>query len=167
MSFDVFFRPCRYDGTTERRRNPFTNKIQEFPRNGPLSEVEVSAVRDALERAGARGPDDDGTYVAMFADGANAEIFADNLANGCMFAIRGAGVTPSLARLLFEVMVAGNWVLTGTGEENLVLAPTLECVKGAPNDFPRVVVARSAREVQLALASGFEGFRHYRDQILA
>lgn len=164
MSYDVFFAPCRYDGTTEHRRNPFTGQMQDVPRNAPLSEAEVAAVRAALVRVGAKDGGDD-VYLVQLADGANAEVYAKDLQDGCMFAIRGAGVTPLLAQLLFDVMVAGSWTLAGTGDEDFVIAPNEECVKSQP-DFGRVVVAASAGEVAALLSGGFDAWKRYRDHVI-
>jgi hypothetical protein len=158
MSFDLHFQPCRFDGTTEQRYNPFTKQLQDVPRNEPLSPAEVSAVLDVLERAGADGPDEEGCHVVRLADGAHVEIFAKDLASGCMVAIRGAGVTPSLAKLLFDVMVAGRWVLLG--EEDVVLAPSPDCMKGTPSGFGQVVVAASPDDVGAVLSGGHEAWKN-------
>jgi len=164
MSFDLHFQPCRFDGTTEERYNPFTKQPQDVPRNEPLSAEEVSAVLDVLKRAGAEGPDEEGNHVVRFTDGAYVEIFARHLETGCMLAIRGAGVTPSLAKLLFDVMVAGRWVLMG--DEEVVLAPSLDCMKGAPSGFGQIVVAASPDDVGAALSGGSEAWQKYRARVV-
>jgi hypothetical protein len=164
MSFDVHFQPCRFDGTTERRKNPFTGQLQDCPRNLPLSKSEVDAVLGVFKMAGARASGDD--YQFRSADGASVEIFATNLANGCMFAIRGAGITPLLAQLLFDVMVAGNWVIMGTGGEDVVIAPNDKAVKTAPTDFGQIVVASSGKEVATLLSGGFGAWEEYRAQVV-
>jgi hypothetical protein len=161
MSFDVHFQPCRFDGTTSKRTNPFTKQVQDIPHNQPLSQPEVDAVRQVLTRAGATSPDEHGRHVVRFGDGSSVEVFGSDLANGCMFAIRGAGITASLAQLLFDVMVAGNWVIMG--EDDVVVAPTRDCLKGVPRGFPRVVVAASGPEVAALLSGGFEEWKKYRD----
>lgn len=166
MSFDVHFQPCRYDGTTRERINPFTKKPQSVPHNEPLSAEEISAVLAVFERAGATGPDEEGCRVINLADGGHAEIFGGDRGDGCMFAIRGAGVTPLLAQLLFEVMVAGNWVLMESGEDDVVIAPSTDCLKGAPRNFGQVVVAASGGEVAALLSGGFGAWKKYRDTVL-
>ena len=150
MSFDVFFEPCRYDGTTERRVNPFTKQVQEIPNNRSLTDREVEAVMNVLDRAGARAPDDQGCRAVRFPDGGSAEIFTNDCARRCMVSIHD-NVTPSLAQLLFDVMVAGDWVIIpagsdadGVGDEDVVVAPSTECVANAPSFYGRVVVAESA-----------------------
>ena len=167
MSFDVFFEPCRYDGTTDRRVNPFTKQVQDVPRNTPLSEVEVAAVSSVLDRAGAQPPDEHGCRVVRFPDGGSAEIFTNELSRGCMFSIRGVGVTPALAQLLFDVMVAGGWVLMPAGGgDDVVIAPNAQCTTSAPSFYGRVVVAESAREVAALLEGGFDAWKRYRDSVI-
>jgi len=165
MSFDIHFQPYRFDGTTEKRINPFTKQAIDIPRNEPLSAGEISAVRAVLERAGVTGSDDEGRMVSL-ADGGSAEIYAENLGAGCMFAIRGSGITPLLAQLLFDVMVAGNWVIMESGEDDVVVAPAMDCLKGSPKNFGRVVVASSAGEVAALLSGGFEAWKKYRQTTL-
>jgi hypothetical protein len=160
MSFDLHFQPCRFDGTKEQRYNPFTKQLQDVPRNEPLSATEVSAVLEVLKRACPAGPDEEGCHAAHFADGSSAEIFAQDVRSGCMVAIRGAGVTLALATFLFDLMVAGSWVLLG--EEDIVLAPSLDCVKGTPSEFGQVVVATSPDDVGAALSGGSEAWQKYR-----
>ncbi len=157
MDFDVRFRPCRYDGTTEKRYNPFAKESQDVPRNEPLSATEEEAVRAALQRAGAK-PDAEGYCAAHFGDGGSAEVYVGQPINeGCTFALRGAGITPTVAQLLFDVMVAGNWVIVGEG---VVIAPTTDCAKTAPPALGHVVVAGSGAEVAAALSGRFEAFQH-------
>ncbi|MEO6574910.1 MAG: hypothetical protein ABIP89_13785 [Polyangiaceae bacterium] len=167
MSFDVHFQPCRYDGTTRERINPFTKKSQDVPYNEPLSVAEISAVLAVFKSAGATGPDDEGCRVVSLADGGHAEIFGGDRGDGCMFAIRGAGVTPLLAGLLFDVMVAGNWVLMEAGEDDVVIAPSLDCLKGAPRSFGQIVVAASGGEVAALLSGGFGAWKKYRDAVVS
>ncbi len=163
MSFDLHFQPCRFDGTTEKRLNPFTKQLQDIPRNEPLSDGEVAAVVAVLERAGAKGPVD-GCYSVRFEDGGGrADLLAENLAHGCLVAIAGAGVTLPLARLLFDVLVAGNWVLLG--EEDVVLAPSLTCVRGAPAAFGEIVVVKSADDVGAVLSGGADEWKKYRARV--
>jgi len=162
MSFDVHFKPCRFDGTTETRINPFTRSPQEFPRNEPLSKSEVDAVLAVLKAAGATGPDGDGCYQVTLSDGGNADIYGDDLGRGCMFAIRGTPSSPQLTRLLFDVLVAGHWVLVGVGDEDTVIAPSAECITGAPDDFGRVVIAGSPEDLSVLLSSGFSAWKKFR-----
>ncbi len=150
MSFDLYVQPCRFDGATDKRINPFTKEVQDIPRNQPLSEIEVSAVRRVLESVGAPLPDERGCYVARLPDGTSVEIDAPDLRAGCTFSIQGTVVTPAVAQLLFEVIVAGNWVILG---EDCIIAPNTECVWGAPDSFGRVCVAFSPRKVAALLNS--------------
>lgn len=162
MSFDVSFLPCRYDGTNELRKSPYTAKLESFPRNEPLSEAEVDAVLGVLARAGVTAPDDHGVSSLLLSDGTNAEIFLGDVGNGCTFAIRGAGITPRLAQLLFDVMTAGNWVMLG-GDEDVAFAPSHDCVRGAPSELGRIVVPASAEEIAAFFVKGFDAWKRYRD----
>lgn len=162
MSFDVFFEPCRYDGTTERKVNPFTKEVRDMPVNHPLSDLELAAVTKVLDRAGSA--DEDGCRVVQFADGGYAEV--DLSERVCSFSVRGVGVTPSLAQLMFDVMLAGNWVLMSMSGADVVIAPNMECVASAPSFYGRVVVAESPHEVALLLESGFDEWKRYRDSVI-
>jgi hypothetical protein len=166
MSFDLHFKPCRFDGTTETRINPFTRSPQEFPRNEPLSKAEVDAVLAVLRAAGATGPDADGCYRVTLSDGGNADIYGDDLGRGCMFAIRGRTSSPQLTQLLFDVLVAGHWVLVGVGDEDTVIAASAECAKSAPDHFGRVVVAGSPDDLSVLLSSGFSAWKRYRGAVI-
>ncbi len=150
MSFELHVQPCRFDGTTDKRVNPVTKQLQDIPRNQPLSELEVSAVRKILEGVGAKVPDGRGCYVARLPDGAKVEVEGVALHLGCTFSVEGTVVTVALAQLLFDVIVAGNWVILG---EDCIIAPNAECVWGAPDAFGRVCVATSARKVSALLNS--------------
>jgi hypothetical protein len=165
MSFDILFEPCRYDGTTARRRNAFTNEIDEIACNQPLSAQEVAAVASVLDRVGAKAPDEHGCRVVRLADGTIAEIDANDCARGCVLSTRG-GVTLALSQLLFDLAAAGNWVMMPLGGDGVVIAPSAECVKNAPSFYGRIVVARSAREVAAALKGGFDDYKHHRASVV-
>lgn len=150
MGFEIEFLPFRYDGTTERIVNPFTRQEQDVARNLPLSKDEVAAVLAVLEKAGAK-LDDDGQYLFQSADGANATIDASDIAKGCTIAIRPPGLTPQLARLLFDVMVAGDWGIFRLEDEDFVITPNEACAKRIPPELGRGVVASSGEDVAALL----------------
>ncbi|HEY2369484.1 MAG TPA: hypothetical protein VGH87_23965 [Polyangiaceae bacterium] len=161
MSFDVFFEPCRYDGTTEWRRHPVTNLDREVPKNAPLTDREVAAVTEALDRAGATAADAHGYRVVRFSDGGAADIFTNDC-HGCMFSIRDAGVTPALAQLLFDVMIAGDWVLTFQDDtDEVAIAPNARCVAIVPSFYTRVAIAESTAEMKVLLEGGFDAWKRY------
>lgn len=162
MSYDILLSPCRYDGTTEEGRNPFTLEPVQVPRNTPLSAAEVKAVRAAFERGGAveNGKED---FLFLSRDGARVQIYASNLEWGCVFECRGAGVTPELARLLFDVMVAGNLVLE---DHATCIAPNEACL--SPHRPPKEIhIASSADELRTLLVDGFAAWKAYRDKAVA
>ena len=56
MSFDIFFQPCRFRGTTVQKTNTFTGKVQSVLANEPLTAAELEAVQNVLKQANAHGP---------------------------------------------------------------------------------------------------------------
>jgi hypothetical protein len=160
MSFDLHISPCRFDGTMERRKNPFTNQVEDFPRNLPLTRTEIDAVLRVFKMAGCIERDD--VYIFQSADGASVEIFSKDLTRGCMFAVRGAGVTPLLCQFLFDVLAAGNWVVTG----EVVIAPNENSVKDAPVDFGKIVIVSSGKEIATILSPRFDAYSKLRDRVL-
>lgn len=164
MSFDVFFQPCRFTGSPIIKKNPFTDEdLTTFP-NEPLSELEVKAVQDVLKRANATNPDEHGCYVVQLGDGSGAELFGSDLATGCMVALRG--ITSELIQFLFDLLQAGNWVMLPAMEDALAITTSPGCLKGIPDDFPKIVVCHSAAELAVLLSDGFQAWETYKDQIL-
>lgn len=158
IDVSAWFEPCRYDGTTERRANPFTNRIVDSLRNDPLTDEEVAAVHDVIVRAGGVGPDGTGAYRLLF-DGVSGRVSAlddtrdsGSLRHGCMFAIDVTEIQPSIMRFLFDLLVAGNWVIREAGD--LLIAPTMASVRGVPrNHHVRVADSPTALAVILRDAS--------------
>lgn len=163
MSFDLFFQPCRFDGTTVIRNNPFTGQPADVPRNATLTSAELAAVRRLLDEAG-KGPDEHGCWLVTFPDGGSAEIFGSNLEEGCMAALRG--LTDDLVRFLHALLVAGDWVVVPATDEPLAIAASKSAMRGAPEDFPEVVVCASADELGTLLSRGVDAWREYRDRVL-
>jgi hypothetical protein len=176
MSFAVEFHAWRHDGTMERGINPFTKQPVDIPRER-LSAQEAAAVLDVVERASARHPGhfgpgrhpETGLYSLLFEDGAGAEIDVETVERSCTFRLGGRGVTPLLAQMLFDVMVAGNWELTW--EDSLIaVVPTAECAEAVRvryeglDDF-EVVLATSPQDVARVLSPRFDEWRRYRDAV--
>lgn len=164
MSFDIFFQPCRFTGTQVVKTNPFTGESQSFSSNEPLNDAELKAVRQVLKQANAHGPDEHACYVVQLGDGGGAEIFGDQLATGCMAALRG--MTPDLIQFLFDLLKAGNWVMLPAMEDAVAITTSPESMKGIPSDFPRVVVCNSAEELGTLLTNGVHAWEKYRDQVV-
>jgi hypothetical protein len=163
MSFDIFFQPCRFTGTAEIKKNPFTGEALSVPLNEPLSDVELQAVQQVLKRANAQGPDDQGCYVVQLEDGGEAEVFGSDLANSCMVALQG--MTDDLLRFLFDLLKAGNWVMLPAMEDPVAITTSPGILRGIPDDFPRVVTCNSAAELGVLLSSGVHAWEEYRDQV--
>jgi hypothetical protein len=164
MSFDIFFQPCRFCGGTVDMENPFTGQVQSVPFNEPLNATELQAVRWVLDQANGHGPDEDGFYSVECADGGMADVFGNNLANGCMAALRG--VTPDLCQFLCDLLKAGNWVMLPAMEGAMAITTSPSCLKDISADFPRVVVCNSPKEISVLLIDGFRGWEKYRDQFV-
>lgn len=164
MSFDLHFQPCRYDGTTKQAMNPFTNELAAFPNNAPLTREEVEAVVRVLEAAGAKR-DNDGTFALQASDGTSFEMYGD-IAGGCMISIRGAGITSTLAKLLFDVLVAGNWVLLS---DPSAIAASASALQGMPDDdtFDDVVIVTSPDQVKTLLLDGWTAFEKYAAKVMS
>ena len=164
MSFDIFFDPGRYGRQRVKQKNPFTGKVESVLPVEPLTPAERKAVRAVLRKASGGGPDEFGCSVVETADGGTAEVFGDDLANGCMVAVRG--LTPGLLAFLIELLKAGNWVMTPAMEATVAITAVPERLKGLPKDHPEVVLCTSAAELGVLLADGFGAWKKYRDRVV-
>jgi hypothetical protein len=164
MSFDIFFQPCRFTGSPVVKKNPFTGDPRSVLPNEPLSATELKAVQHVLKRANAHGPDEHGCYVVQLDDGGGAEVFGSELATGCMVAL--GGMTVDLLQFLFDLLKAGNWVMLPAMEDAVAIMTSPGCLKGTPDDFPRVVVCKSAAELGVLLSNGVQAWEKYRDQVV-
>lgn len=122
------------------------------------------AVEQVLGQANPLGPDEHGCYVIDLDDGGSAEVFTNQLAAGCMVALRG--MTPRLNQFLFDLLKAGNWVMLPMMEDVVAITTSPESVKVIPDDFPEVVVCHSAEELSFLLGNGVETWKNYRDQVV-
>jgi hypothetical protein len=146
MWITVAFVPDRYEGTIARP-NPFTGVLQQFPNPQPIREEEVAAVRAVLTGASASEPNDEGVCTVRLSDGNEATVLVANLATGCQVTKEGE-LTAALVRLLFDILVAGNWVVD-CGEQKL--AANLSNSKALrPED---VVLTSTVEELAAQLAA--------------
>jgi hypothetical protein len=164
MSFDILFKTCRRTGKPVVRKNPFTGKDQTVVPDEPLSPAELKAVKQVLKRAAGRGPDVIGCHVVRLPDGSQAEVFATELANGCVVVLRG--FTARLLRFLFDLLKAGDWVMIPVMEEAVAITTSPGSMKGVPTDFPRVVVCNSAEELGTLLSGGVRAWEQNRDHVV-
>jgi hypothetical protein len=163
MSFDIFFKPCRFVGNPIVKKNPFTGQVQSSVPNQPLTADEVKALQTVLRKANARGPDKHGCYVLTLADGGSAEVFGKNLSDSCTVALQE--LSPDLSHFLMELLKAGNWCMQPAMENSMAIVSTQDSVKGAPKDFPEIVVCNSADELGILLSDGLQAWQQYRDQV--
>lgn len=144
MSFDLFFQPCRFAGSDG----------VVGPRNEPLTDGEVQAVRSVLARVCPVGPNQHQCWRVGVGDGGSAELFGTDLRTGCMIALRGT--TPDLVQWLFSLLVAGNWVLLPAQEKPCVVTASMDAIRGIPDGFPEVVLCESSDGLGALLAGGIE-----------
>jgi hypothetical protein len=163
MSFDLFFQPCRSGTEPVERKNPFTGEVQASVPVEPLSAEDEQAIRGVLARTGAREPDEFGCFVVELGDGGAAEIFARDLANGCMVALRG--LTPDLLRLLYDLLAAARWVLPPAMECNPAVVTSPGLASGFADGFPEGICG-SPEELGEILSGGFGAWKVYRDKIV-
>jgi hypothetical protein len=71
-----------------------------------------------------------------------------------MFALRG--VTPALVRLMFDILVAGNWVILPALEGSGAIAATMDAIRGVPEGFPDIVICETADALGALLTGGVE-----------
>ena len=164
MSLDIFFQSARFTGKSAIKKNPFTGEAMTVNPAEPLTAAEVKALRTVLKQVHAKGPDDDGCYAIDLKDGGTAEVYADKLKSGCMISL--GGITPDLSQFLLDFLKAGNWVMLPAMEDAVAIAASPECVKGVPDDFPRLVICNSAKEVAVLLTKGVKAWQKYRNQVV-
>jgi hypothetical protein len=141
MSFDVFFQPCRFGCITEGEQS-----------NEPLTAVEEQAVRNLLAHACPSGPDEHHCWVVQVGDGGSAEVFGKDLSAACMFALHD--FTPDLVQLMFDLLVAGNWVMLPAQDGPGAIAASVDALRGVPDGFPEVAICGSADALGVLLGGG-------------
>jgi hypothetical protein len=164
MSFDVLYMPCRFGSAKIERKNEYTGKIESVLPNDTLTAAEFKAVRDVLNGATIHGPDEFGCHVVRAKDGGETEVFARNLDQKCMVALRG--ISPGLLEFLFDLLRAGNWCMIPPTEENFAIVSSLAAVRSVPDDFPKIVICNSAEELGSLLSGDLSAWKKYRDQVV-
>jgi hypothetical protein len=154
----------------------FDLHLQHFA-SGDSSPVDPSPVRAALTKRQHNGPDEFGFYNVEFLDGVSAEFSASGLDgsepfSGCAFHIRGVG--QQLVEFVFDVAVAGDFVIFNCQGNDTSESPTLILVrpeqeKELPADMASEFAARpvceSARMLAGLLFEGYTRWSDYRDQV--
>lgn len=165
MSFDLFYRPCRFGSEPVEVENPFTGEVHVALPTKPLTPRDQEAIRDVLRGNNAAEPDQHGCYLIECRDGGAADVYAGHdLKTGCIVTLT-LGLTPDLLRFLFDLLRAADWVMLPAMEGNPTITALAGRGEGYADDGPEVV-CNSAEELGIALAEGFEGWRRYKDQIL-
>src|SRR5262249_22621262 len=122
----------------------------------------VKSVRKVLNEASAHGPDEEGCYAIDFDDGGAAEVFGDDVSEGCMVAVRG--ITRDLLRFLLDLLKAANWFMEPVMEESVAITSSPERPPTVSDDY-QIVVCDSAEELGQLLSGGFRAWKKYRDQV--
>lgn len=125
------FQPCRYDGTFEAARHPFTLEPVQLPRNETLTAKEVRAVKALLASVASKRA---GNLVTM-PDGLKASLEFKDLAKQLLVDPRGRMSEP-FARFLHALLVAGQWCIRG--EEAIVAATSQSVARLPPAEDPRL-----------------------------
>jgi hypothetical protein len=160
VSFDIFFCPWRRGDTPVEQENRFTGEVQTVLPIVPLTPGEVAAVQSVLREAGAQGPDEFGCYVIEVEDGGAAEVFAEQLDDGCMVSVRG--LTPGLLGFLYALLKAADWVMLPVMENGVTIAASPMSQLAGPEAVP----CDSAEGLGVLLKEGFDAWQRYRDQVV-
>lgn len=166
MSFDIVYQPCQLEAAPVEKKNPFTGEAQTYRPARPLSPADLKAVRVVIERADASAPDEFGCRIVRFGDGREVEIHAgEGLETGCLVVLRD-GLSPALARFLFDLLRAADWIMLPAMEGNPAIAALPGRAKVFSDDFPEVV-CNSAEELRAALGEGRNDWDQYKVPIIA
>jgi hypothetical protein len=151
---DIYLSPYRLTGTIETRKNPFTGEVRDWPGREPQSKSELGAVLGLLQRLGARpshDPDDPETELVSFDDGSIITVLVNREGHGGALSIQGPRISSSVAQFLFDLMRAGNLIVTGVGAEKLCIVPAGDLLPGVPITVGLAKVADSASALAAAL----------------
>jgi hypothetical protein len=136
MSFDLFFLPSRKDCPERLLVNPMTKREDSVR---VLSKEDLESVRASLSTH-RLNPEPDGSYRLTTRDGGSGEVFLSP--DSCMVSLRGVGLTPGVAAMLFALLQAGRWILFSASGEG-VLAASLEHAEVLPDDSGTVRLVHS------------------------
>jgi hypothetical protein len=151
MSFDIFLQHFK-DG-----------KAAEAPRDSILELLRSSQHTEA---------DRFGFYHVTFADGVTVEFSAKSLESagtfsGCVFHVRAFG--DRLAQFVYQIASAGKMVIMPATREAIAVLVSAEMKQHLPDDVLAnltPVVIGSPAELKALLATGFDGWRMYGDQVV-
>ena len=163
MSFDLFYMSSHWGNEPVDQKNPWTGEVHVAKPRLPMTPDELSAVAGLLSAAAPKGPDAHNCYVVEFPDGGGAEVFASNLSEGFMVAIRRR-LSPAFLEFLFRLMKVGNLLMCPEMEDDVTVGASERSFDEAPDDWPNRIVCNSAEELGLLLSNGFDAWKHYRDE---
>lgn len=126
---EMWLMPCRFDGTLEERRDPFTGKPTKMPRNGALTRKEQRAVEAVLEAVRIDGVGN----MLKVEDGGVAEFSVEP--SSVSLKPRMVPPTKDLAALVYDLLVAGNWCLQ---TDDVLVVSDPEHAKRLPKEDPLV-----------------------------
>lgn len=165
MSFDIFFISSRWSDEPQSRTNPFTGETSCEKVLLPLSDRERIAAQAVLEELTPEGLDNHGCYSRDFAEGGSVEVFAEDLVDGCMVAIRGSLSDPVLD-LLLRLGTAGNMSMCPAMDPPIVVATSDQVLRNAPATYKNRALCTTIEELRAVLANGFEGWKRFRDMVV-
>lgn len=159
MGYTIHFEPHRFDGTTYEGINPYSREPDVCLTNNPLTPEEVEAVHAVLRRARGGGPDRSGVYEIALEDGLSVRFHSSGLPNGCVLTTHGDSAPLSLAKLIFDLLVAGSWVARNIATNGESIAHSLDSVRGTRGTFGPTAVVESVEDLQFVLAHGLVAFQ--------
>jgi hypothetical protein len=154
MSFDLYFLPSRKSCAVIERKNPFGNGSESVPVLDPETMAAVATVL----RSRAAAKSDDGSLRLSTPDGGRADVLLTR--ESCMFAVRSK-VTTDLAAVLFEVLVAGKWIMFAASGEG-VIANSQTYAEVLPEDAGEVLLAHAADDLVRHLQTDLERWEKVR-----
>jgi hypothetical protein len=151
MSFDIF--------------------MQHF-KDGKAAEAPRDAILELLRSSQHTEADRFGFYHVALADGLTVEFSAKGLESsgtfsGCAFQVRAFG--DRLAEFVYQVACAGKMVIMPATRDAIAILVSAEMKQHLPDDLLAnltPVVIGSSAELKVLLATGFDGWRMYRDQVV-
>ncbi|MBX7124946.1 MAG: hypothetical protein K1X47_04575, partial [Cyclobacteriaceae bacterium] len=81
-------------------------------------------------------------------DGLSVRFHSSGLPNGCVLTTHGDSAPLSLAKLIFDLLVAGSWVARNIATNGESIAHSLDSVRGTRGTFGPTAVVESVEDLQ-------------------
>ena len=133
-----------------------------FVTSHPVDANQRAAVQATLAVSAVPNSKDDGYIAVEFDDGGMAEVFADDLSEGGMVAVR-SGLTPDFLNFLMQILKDGNMMLVPAMENIVTIAASEDAFHGSDPTMPKHVICNSGEELGVLLKEGFESWKRFRD----